>query len=336
MFARAVTLGAVLLMCSVAAGPTASACGACSGASGFGGALTGNDERWSVALASLGRVQIGSWDEAGHRRSRNPSNVGAYDATLQLALAVRPIRPFELAVMGGAGIAYLDAPGLATVSSSPTDLTMRARFDLLMEDPSRPTRPASAVWITARAPTGNISDPLGASTAGAIGSFGLGTWELAFGADVRRTFADRYQPFLALEEAARLPDTSLGFLRRLGPRTTARIGLNVFVSDWITLSALAEWNWEPDVELHDQQVPDSSEERTSVLVAASLRGPGWFRGSLSAGMDVPIDTLGRNADATFRVGVTVGYAGTVPSWQACAMRGPQGAPCDGGGCGMAR
>ena len=54
--------------------------------------------------------------------------MGAYDAALQLAVAVRPIRPLELALAAGAGLAYFDAPGLVTTSSGLTDVTARARF----------------------------------------------------------------------------------------------------------------------------------------------------------------------------------------------------------------
>ena len=227
---------AIALLATSAVPRSVLACGACRGAGGAGGALTAADERWNVTLATMARTEIGSWDWSG-RVHAQPASVAAQDLSAQLAVAVRVIRPLELSITGGAGISHLSAPGLDTIGGGATDLALRARFDVLAEDPSHATRPAMSTWLTVRAPTGGSVEPAYGSTAGAVGAFGLGAWEFALGADFRRTFAERWQPFVALEGALRAPDESAGYARALGPRGSARVGVTFFASDVFALSA---------------------------------------------------------------------------------------------------
>jgi hypothetical protein len=312
------TLGVAIAV--LAAASNAHACGACRGAGGAGGALTAADERWNVSLLSLGRYQVGSSDWSG-RAHLEPRDVTAVDATWTVAAAVRFIRPLEVGIFGGGGVAWMRAPGLDTIGGSATDLTLRARYDVLAEDPSHLARPAIAVWNALRVPTGATGGQTFGSTAGQIGAFGLGTWELAWGADFRRTLARAWQPFVAVEAAWRAPDAATGSARVLGPRVGARTGVTWFVDDVYALSFLVEWGIEANVSLDHRDVPGSWQERTSTGVAGSAHLANGMRLALGLASDLPIDGLGRNAEATLRATFSIGYSGIESAWRRCPVPG---------------
>jgi len=294
----------------------ARACGTCRGASDTGSAFTAPDERWSLSLGSLARYETGTWDATG-RFHAEPSRVSAWDVTGQLALGVRIVRPIELAVMAGAGVARLSAPGLESVTTGLTDLTLRTRVDVLADDPSQPSRPAVGTWFTVRAPMGSVGTATPGGGTAAVGAFGLGAWEVAVGGDVRRTFAERWQPFLAVEGAVRAPDRSLGVPRALGPRMGIRTGITWFASDVVAFSALADLALEGDAALGGENVPNSWQQRVGVGLAATARVPNGLRFSLATWADVPVDAMGRNGSATLRLAFAIGYASPEPAWRAC-------------------
>jgi hypothetical protein len=170
-----------------------------------------------------------------------------------------------------------------------------------------------------RVPTGSVLDQNAGSTAGQIGAFGLGAWELAWGADLRRTFASSWQPFVAIEAAWRAPDHVGASERHLGPRVGARTGLTYFATDVYAFSAMAEWGFEGDVMLAGSSIPGSWQERTSLGVAASAHLSSGLRVAVSLWSDVPIDGLGRNAEATVRLGLSIGYSRVEPAWRRCPV-----------------
>jgi hypothetical protein len=310
---------AMLVACAwVIRASRSEACGACRGAGGAGGAFTAADERWNASIVSTGRYEIGTWDWSG-RAHREPRDVSSMDASWVVAAAVRVVRPLELAVTAGGGVAWLRAPGLESVSGGATDLTLRARYDLLAEDPSHLARPGIALWNTLRAPTGVTMGQTLGSTAGQIGAFGLGAWELAWGADFRRTFARAWQPFVAIEGAWRAPDHAIMVARSLGPRFSTRAGLTWFIDGIYAVSFLAEWAIEADVTLEHRDVPGSWQQRTSLGVAGSAHLPSGVRLALAIASDVPVDGLGRNAEATLRATFSIGFSGVESAWRRCPV-----------------
>lgn len=257
--------GAVAAIGMVLIAREANACDACRGAEGVGGAVTATNERWAIQSSLMARRAIANWDQFGRAHVLAPG-VYAFDGTTQLALGVRVIRPLELSAATGAGVAWFRAPGAAIDQWSWLDTTARARYELAIEDGEMGPPLGAAVWFSTRMPTGSLASPGAGVGTGAIGAFGLGTWEFAVGADLRHTFRGTWQPFAAVEGALRAPDNTFGNARALGPRVGARAGLTYLPTETLSLSVIVDWAWESDVFVREQRVVNSWQQRTGLAL----------------------------------------------------------------------
>ncbi len=303
------TLGALLIVDRRAA-----ACD-CRGAEGIGGSVTASNERWAIGTSLTVRRGIASWSATG--RARLPSQgVMAYDASLPLSLGVRPWRPLELAVMTGPVFASLRSPGFDSDRVGWSDTTVRARVDLARESTFGGPPVGLSGAMSVRMPTASASSAPGSN---AVGSFGLGTWEVAVAVDARRTLGP-WQPFAAVEAALRAPDVGAGAPRALGPRVSGRVGASYYATPRLNIAAMFDLTWEGDVAVAGQTLAGTWQHRSSVALMLTGFTAEGSRTSVSIATDLPVDSLGRNAEATFRVSLSVVYGTRNPAWNACGAR----------------
>jgi hypothetical protein len=268
--------------------------------------VTSPDAPLGITGVTEARREVGSWDSTGHAHA-TPLDVRAFDGNVQVLIGARPVRWLELALGSGAGAAFFRASGVSQDNYGVLDTVARARFDLASHRWMDRVLPAT--WLTVRAPTGNAPNATAGGTAAPIGAFGLGAWEFALGGEVRLTALSRWEPYVAVEGALRAPDNTFDVPRQLGPRVSARGGLAYAIAPTLSLGMLVEWNWEGAPALRGQPIANGWEHRTSVgllLVSTSNEG---VRTSLAVASDLPIDGLGRNAEATFRLLFSVNFAG---------------------------
>ena len=130
--------------------------------------------------------------------------------------------------------------------------------------------------------------------------------EVAIAADVRKTFAARWQIGAVLEGAARSPDDSLGLHRALGPRGLARLMGILFVGD-VTFGAFVDLAAEGNVEYGGRTSPSSSQRVFALGTSVSLKTDIGLRTGLAVNWVPPIDGFSSNAVAATGITTFLAY-----------------------------
>ncbi|MEO6599192.1 MAG: hypothetical protein ABIQ16_04915 [Polyangiaceae bacterium] len=257
----------------------------CSG-QGPASALTRPDQTWGVRLSERLLLGYGAFNAHGEYAAFAPSE---HDRTVEYGLlgAYRWQR-LELSGSFSYGLRSAAISDQAERSVGFGDTTLRARYEAANEPEPWQTGvyPGLAVLGSVRLPT--------ASAAG-LAPRGLGTSEFALGVVLERALSRTFRAGLVAEVAGRLPDTSLGITRRLGPRASVEFTLSYFATpDWV-VSALLGLRWEGNASLR-QREQSGTAQRTTELGAAVSWQP-WsspFRAGLVERYAPAVDQLGAN------------------------------------------
>ncbi|MBS2012916.1 MAG: hypothetical protein JST00_08520 [Deltaproteobacteria bacterium] len=315
-----VTAGAVVAVAIATSVPVheAQACGSCRGPGGAGSALTAPWQRWGVSMTETLRVGHGIFDQENRYRSFGPQS---HDRVLEIAWAAayRPIDAIEIGATTAYGNVLVGGPSFRSGRGALGDLGLRVRWEAIAEPavdlPNGPRNPSLGLTLSVRVPTGRVdrSTDSGSSgpSPGTVGSTatsqGLGTTEVAVAADVRKTFAARWQIGAVVEGALRAPDESIGIRRALGPRGLARLMGIVFVGE-LTFGAFVDLAAEGNVDYDGRTSSLSSQRAFALGLSASLKTEVGLRAGLALNWIPPIDGLSSNAVAA--TGITTFLAFT--------------------------
>ena len=260
----------------------------CSG-QGPASALTRPDQTWGIRASERLVLGQGAFNAHGDYAAFAP---GEHDRTLEYVLltAYRWQR-LELAgaVSYGARVAALS--GESAHSAGFGDTTLRLRYEAANEPEMWQTGisgmyPALATLASLRLPTARATG---------LTPRGIGAVEAALGVVLERSFARSFRMALLTEIAGRLPDTTLGETRRLGPRAGAEFTLSYFATPDVVVSALIGVRWEGNVNVR-QRTQSGTAQRTTEIGAALSWQP-WsnpFRAGLAERYAPPLDVLGAN------------------------------------------
>lgn len=286
-------LAALLFGAPVAACP----CGAPSGAFP---AWTALDERLTVTALAGYAGEVGSFDDRA-RAWPLPRDVAAHRVSLDLLAAWRPVAAVELSLGVAAAWSRASQPGVLAEGISLGDSAFRARWEL----PRSPSAgvPAAALWLGARAPTGE-RDP----RANGLTSVGLGHWEASLGGELSWSFGARWTLSVGVELGARAPAVWNDVEVTPGPRGAAlllavwrpseRVALSAGVTAWLELSP-----WVQGV----REDPSVS-HRVGPTLGVSWQALPALRVLASAGVDPLLDGFGGNATASVRATLGLSWA----------------------------
>jgi len=257
----------------------------CSG-QGPASALTRPDQTWGVRLSERLLLGYGAFNAHGEYAAFAPNE---HDRSVEYGL-LAAYRWQRLELSGSFGYSARSAAisDQAERSVGFGDTTLRARYEAANEPEPWQTGiyPALAMLGSVRLPTGHATG---------LAARGLGTTELALGVVLERALSRSFRAGLVAEVAGRLPDTSLGVTRRLGPRASVEFTLSCFATaDWV-VSALLGLRWEGNASLR-QREQSGTAQRTTELGAALSWQP-WsspFRAGFAERYAPAIDQLGEN------------------------------------------
>lgn len=292
---RAAALG---LAAWLSFGAARSAACSCSG-QGPSSALTRPDQTWGVRSSQRLVLGTGDFNAHGKYRAFSPAE---HDRTLEYALLVaRRWRRLELAAMLSYGTRAAVISGQAEEQQGLGDTTLRVRYEAANEPApwQGGSYPALAMLVQVRLPTAKATG---------LAPRGIGAVEFALGVAVERSVLRSFRLGLLADVAGRMPDTTLGSTRRLGPRANAEFTLSYFASpDWI-LSALLALSWEGNVS--DQRGQQSgTAQRSGELGFAAAFQP-WdqpFRTGFVARYAPGVDVLGANSVAGLTSELWLGF-----------------------------
>ncbi|MCA9589023.1 MAG: hypothetical protein KC657_27095 [Myxococcales bacterium] len=301
----------------VAAPREARACGSCRGPGGAGAALTAPWQRWGVSMAQSVRVGYGITNADAKYRAFGAQS---FDTVLDVvgAAAMRPVSPIELGASAAFGNVLVGGPSFRSSRRALGDLSLRARYEALQEPPLELTGqsrlPSVGLTLTTRLPTGPVdraSDSgSGGPSPGTVGSTatsqGLGTTEVAFAVDVRKTFATRYQIGVVGEAAVRAADSSIGLRRALGPRGLVRAMGIVFLGD-ATLSAFADLAAEGAVSYGGRTSEGSGQRAFALGASGTLKLDSRLRSGVALSVQPPLSGLSVNAVTATAITVFLGF-----------------------------
>jgi hypothetical protein len=247
---------AALAMCT----PRAKAC-SCSG-QGPASAWTRLDQTYGVRLSQ--RLVLGR-GAANSRGQYREFAAGEHDRSLEYALLIAYRRKrLELAAIAGYGTRSATLSEASERSTGLSDALLRARYEAAEEpEPWQSgVYPSLAMLGTLRVPT---------ARAEGLAPRGLGTFEFALGMSVERSFARFFRVGVLAELAGRLPDTTLGITRRLGPRASAELTLSYFASPELVVSALISTRWEGNVNVQQREQFGTAQRLTEIGAAISFQ-----------------------------------------------------------------
>jgi len=233
----------------------------CSG-QGPASALTRLDQSYGVRLSQRLVLGQGASNSHGRYQAFTPDE---HDRSLEYALLMAyRLQRLELAATVGYGTrnaAFSEAAERATGFS---DTLLRARYEAAQEpEPWQSgVYPSLAMLGTLRLPT---------APAEGLAPRGLGTYEFALGVSVERSFARLFRVGLLAEIAGRLPDTTLGLTRRLGPRAAAELTLSYFATPDLVISALIGTRWEGNVNVQQREQYGTAQRLTEIGAAISFQ-----------------------------------------------------------------
>jgi hypothetical protein len=277
--------------------PRAAAC-SCSG-QGPSSALTRPDQTWGVRASERLVLGQGAFNAHGKYAAFGSSE---QDRTLEYTLlAAYRIGHVELATTWSYGRREAMISSESGRTTGLGDAIVRARLEAF--DEPEPWQHGIAPKL---AMIGSLRLPTGRATG--LTPLGTGATELALGVTLERSFARWFRFGLLAEVAGRLPDTTLGYTRRLGPRALSELSLSYFATRDLALSVLAGTRWEGDVSV-GQRREYGTAQRTSE-VGALLAWRPWsspFRSGLSARYAPAIDALGANTVQNLTSELWLGY-----------------------------
>jgi len=262
----------------------AEAC-SCSG-QGPASALTRPDQSYGVRLSQRFVLGQGASNARGQYQAFAP---GEHDRSLEYALLMAyRLKRMELTATVGYGTRSAAFSEASERSTGLSDTLLRVRYEAA-EEP--------APWQSGAYPALAMLGTLRLPTARAVGLAprGLGTYEFALGVSLERSFARVFRAGLLAELAGRLPDTTLGFTRRLGPRASAELTLSYFASPDLVISALIGTRWEGNVSVQQRQQYGTAQRLTEVGAAISFQP--WtspFRAGFAQRYAPGIDGLSAN------------------------------------------
>ena len=238
----------------------ATAC-SCSG-QGPASALTRLDQTHGLRLSERFVLGRGASNSHGRYRAFAP---GEHDRSLEYALLIAyRIQRLELATTVGYGTRGAELSEASERSTGLSDTFFRARYEAAQEpEPWQSgVYPALAMLGTLRLPT---------AEAEGLAPRGLGTYEFALGVSLERSFARLFRVGILAELAGRLPDTTLGVTRRLGPRAAAELTLSYFATPDLVISALMSTRWEGNVNVQQREQFGTAQRLTEVGAAISFQ-----------------------------------------------------------------
>jgi len=270
----------------------------CSG-QGPASALTRPDQTFGLRLSERLLLGQGLYNRQGHYQAFAP---GEYDRSTEYALLMAyRLKRLELSTLTGYGARDVALSSAAERSAGLSDTFLRMRYEGI--DEPEPWQsgiyPSLAVMATLRLPTAN-GDRLFPR--------GLGATEFALGVSLERSFARVLRAGLFAEFAGRLPDTTLGVARQLGPRASAEFTLAYFATPDLVLSALLSTRWEGNVSVQ-QRVQSGTAQRLTEIGAAISFQP-WkspLRAGFAERYAPPLDGLSANTTASLTSEFWLGY-----------------------------
>src|SRR6188768_2510946 len=210
---RAMSKGACVLFAALALWTTRVDACSCSG-QGPASALTRLDQSYGVRLSERFVLGQGASNAHGQYQAFAP---GEHDRSVEYALLMAyRVQRLELAATLGYGVRSVALSEASERNAGLSDTSLRARYEA-SEEPApwqSGVYPSLAMLGTLRLPSANAKG---------LAPRGLGATEFALGVSVERSFARRFLLGLLAELAGRLPDTTLGVERRLGPRASAEL-----------------------------------------------------------------------------------------------------------------
>jgi len=180
-----------------------------------------------------------------------------------LLLAYR-VQRLELSLLSGYGARSVALSAAAERNAGLSDTLLRIRYEAAAEpDPWQSGGyPSLAMMGTLRLPSGEAEG---------LAPRGLGTIEVALGLSLERSFARVLRAGLLAELAGRLPDTTFGYSRALGPRASAEFTLSYFASADLVISALLSTRWEGNVSVNQRAQSGTAQRLTEIGAAISFQ-----------------------------------------------------------------
>ena len=252
---------ACVVLAAIALWTTRAAACSCSG-QGPASALTRLDQTYGVRLSERFILGQGASNSHGRYQAFAP---GEHDRSLEYALLMAyRIQRLELAATVGYGTRSARLSEASERSTGLSDTFFRARYEAATEpEPWQNTvYPSLAMLGTLRLPT---------ARAEGLAPRGLGTYEFALGVSLERSFARLFRVGLLAELAGRLPDTTLGITRRLGPRARAELTLSYFATPELVISALIGTRWEGNVNVQQREQFGTAQRLTELGAAISFQ-----------------------------------------------------------------
>jgi hypothetical protein len=253
--------GACVLFAALALWTTRVDACSCSG-QGPASALTRLDQSYGVRLSERFVLGQGASNAHGQYQAFAP---GEHDRSLEYALLMAyRLQRLELAATVGYGTRSAAFSEVSERTSGLSDTLLRARYEAA-EEPEpwqNGVYPGLAMLGTLRLPT---------AEAEGLAPRGLGTYEFALGVSLERSFARVFRAGLLAELAGRLPDTTLGFTRRLGPRASAELTLSYFATPDLVISALIGTRWEGNVSVQQRKQYGTAQRLTELGAAISFQ-----------------------------------------------------------------
>ncbi|HKO47840.1 MAG TPA: hypothetical protein VJV79_08955 [Polyangiaceae bacterium] len=238
----------------------AAAC-SCSG-QGPASALTRLDQTYGVRLSQ--RLVLGQGAANSHGRYQAFA-ADEHDRSLEYALLMAyRLQRLELAATVGYGTRSATFSEASERSTGLSDTLLRARYEAA-EEPE----PWQSGMYPSLAMLGTLRLPTAAGEG--LAPRGLGTFEFALGVAVERSFARLFRVGILAEVAGRLPDTTLGVTRRLGPRASAEFTLSYFASPDLVISALVSTRWEGNVNVQQREQYGTAQRLTEIGAAISFQ-----------------------------------------------------------------
>lgn len=252
---------ACVVLAAIALWTTRAAACSCSG-QGPASALTRLDQTYGVRLSERFILGQGASNSHGRYQAFAP---GEHDRSLEYALLMAyRIQRLELAATVGYGTRSARLSEASERSTGLSDTFFRARYEAATEpEPwQNAVYPSLAMLGTLRLPT---------ARAEGLAPRGLGTYEFALGVSLERSFARLFRVGLLAELAGRLPDTTLGITRRLGPRASAELTLSYFATPELVISALIGTRWEGNVNVQQREQFGTAQRLTELGAAISFQ-----------------------------------------------------------------
>jgi hypothetical protein len=238
----------------------AQAC-SCSG-QGPASALTRPDQKWGVRSSERLVLGQGEFNAHGRYQAFAP---GEHDGALEYALLIAyRLQRLELSGAFGYGVRSVALSTATERNAGLSDTLLRARYEAAEEpEPWQSgVYPSLAMLGSVRLPTAHAEG---------LAPRGLGSTEFALGVSLERSFARLFRAGLLAELAGRLPDTTFGVTRRLGPRASAEFTLSYFATPDLVLSALLGTRWEGNVNVQQREQFGTAQRLTEIGAAISFQ-----------------------------------------------------------------